>query len=148
MTFDYSDAWLLQAIKFSESEEQGATLTHVIKAADYIDHAILTYLEFSVGTKKLKSIGLIIEKDKRLQTTKQFKEWWTKKYEGKSRIVMLKVMAEIKNYLDKNFMTINEQMTEINTEFTESDFNNSVSEYQNLASEIIEKLTRTKKAKG
>ena len=62
MRFEYSDAWLLEAIKFSQNGDKGATLTDIIQAADYINHAIMTNSEFATGTRKLKSLGLIIEK--------------------------------------------------------------------------------------
>ena len=90
MKFEYSDAWLLEAIKLSENRDQGATLTDIIQAADSINIAIMTHTEFVTGTRKLKSIGLIIEQDKRFQTTNKFKEWWTTMYGQKSRFTHVK----------------------------------------------------------
>jgi hypothetical protein len=145
MKFEYSDAWLLEAIKLSENGDEGASLTDIVQTADYINHAILTYKEFTTGTKKLKSIGLITEKNKRLQTTEVFKEWWTKKYAGKSGIYILKALEEIEKYLDKTYGTGANQMTETATEFTETDFDKSTKEYLDMASEIIKKLTTKKK---
>jgi hypothetical protein len=144
MTFRYSDAWLLEAIKFSENGDKGSTLTDIVQAADNINHAILTNSEFTTGTRKLKSIGLIIEKDKRLRTTDKFKEWWTKKYEQKSRISALKAMEEIEKYLNKNFGTVEEPSTEIKTEITDADLNKATKDYLDLASATIEKLTKKK----
>jgi hypothetical protein len=145
MTFEYSDAWLLEAIKFSENGDKGATLTDIVQAADYINHAVLTNSEFATGTRKLKTIGLVIEKDKRLQTTDKFKEWWTKKYGQKNRISVLKAMEEIEKYLNKDFETIVEPSTKIRTEITEADFDKATKEYLELASATIEKLTKKKK---
>jgi hypothetical protein len=147
MTFEYSDAWLLQAIKFSENGDHGATLTDIIQAADYINHAIITNSEFATGTRKLKSIGLITEKDSRLQTTDKFNEWWTKKYGQKSRVSVLKSMDDIENYLNTNFGAAYEPTTEIQTEIADADLNKSTNEYLTVADEIIKKLT-TKKKKG
>lgn len=97
MKFKYSDAWLLEAIKLSEIGRKGTTLTDIIHSTDYINHAIITNSEFVTGTRKLKRLGLIIEKDKRLQTTDRFNEWWAKKYGQKSRFSLLKAMEEVKN---------------------------------------------------
>ena len=145
MTFEYSDAWLLEAIKLSENGDKGSTLTGIVQAADYINHAILTNSEFTTGTRKLKSIGLIIEKDKRLQTTDKFKEWWTKKYGQKSRISVLKAMEDIEKYLNGSFGTIEEPSTEIKTEITDADLDKATKEYLEMASATIEKVTKKKK---
>jgi len=47
MKFDFSDACLLQAIKFSESEGKGAALKEIIFTADYINDSIFSYSEIS-----------------------------------------------------------------------------------------------------
>lgn len=146
MTFEYSDALLLQAVKFSEQVEEGATLTDVVRAVDYINHAIMTYGEFATGTKKLKQIGLLDEQNKRLQTTKLFKDWWTKNHEGKKRIVILKSLEDVKKYLDKSYMTVEGQKNQM-TQFTELDFDEATNEYLRFAADIIEKLTTKKKPK-
>ena|SRR5882672_3179885 len=145
MTFEYSDAWLLQSIKLSENGDKGATLIDIIQAADYINHAILTNSEFTTGTKKLKSIGLITEKDKRLETTDKFNEWWTKRYGQKNRISVLKTLEEIEKYLNKNYGTI--EATELNTEITYADLNSATAEYHKLAQEVLSKMTKKKRDK-
>ena len=145
MKFELSDAWLLEAIKLSENGGKGATLTDIIQAADYINHAILTNSEFSTGTRKLKIVGLITKKNKRLQTTNKFNEWWTKKYRQKSRISVLKAMENIEKYLNRSFGTIEEPSTEIKTEITEADLDKATKEYLEMASATIEKVTKKKK---
>ncbi|UXE67247.1 MAG: hypothetical protein KA713_01180 [Chryseotalea sp. WA131a] len=145
MTFEYSDAWLLEAIKFSEKGDKGSTLTDIIQAADYINHSIMTNSEFVTGTTKLKRIGLIIEEDKRLRTTEKFNEWWTEKYGQKSKISVLKAMEEIEKYLNKNFGNVDESTTEIKTEITDADLDKSTKDYLAMADEIITKLTTKKK---
>jgi hypothetical protein len=115
MTFEYSDAWLLQAIQFSEQDDKGATLTDIVKTGDFTNRAIFSYSELTTGTRKLKSVGLITERDKRLFTTEKLREWWTKKFEGKRKIGIHKGMDEILKYLNKNYGTVDEQ--KIETEF-------------------------------
>ena len=148
MKFEYSDAWLLEAIKLSENRDQGATLTDIIQAADSINIAIMTHTEFVTGTRKLKSIGFIIEKDKRFQTTNKFNEWWTTKYGQKSRFSLLKAMEEIEKYLKTNFGTIEESTKALVTEITTADWNRATMEYHKLAEDLFTKLTKKKRGRG
>ena len=127
MTFEYSDAWLLQAIRLSEHDDKGATLTDIIKTGDFTNRAIFMYSELTTGTRKLKSIGLITERDKRLFTTDKLREWWTKKFEGKRKIGIHKGMDEILKYLNKTYGTVDEQIIE--TEITKQDLDKSAKEY-------------------
>ncbi len=145
MVFHYSDALLLEAIKLSQDKDKGATVTDIIKYADYINHAIMTYSEFITGTKKLKSIGLISERNKRLQTTDKFEVWWTKKYEGKSRFGLLKTLEEIKKYLNKDFGALENSWDKIKTRFNKSDLDKSTADYLNWANKILESMDKDKK---
>lgn len=144
MKFEFSDAWLLEAIKLSERGDEGATLTDIIRAADYINHSIMTKSEFVNSASRLKGIGLIIEKNKRFRTTDKFNEWWTQKYGQKGRFSILKAMEEIGKYLNKNFGAIEEPTKGITTEITNSDLDMATAEYQKLAEEAFGKLTRKK----
>jgi hypothetical protein len=144
MTFEYSDAWLLGAIKLSENWE-GASLMDIIQVADYINHAIMTNTEFSTGVKKLIAIGLVIEKDKRLQTTGKFKGWWSTKYGQRSRISLLKSIEEIAKYLNTNFGISEEPTTEIETEITDADFDKATKEYLKSSSATLEKFVKRQK---
>jgi len=147
MKFEYSDAWLLEAIKLSEIGDKGATLTNIILASDYINHAIMTNSEFVTGTKKLKKIGLIIEKDKKLKTTDKFNEWWTKTYGQKSRFGVLKAMEEIEKYLNKTYGTIDNSLKGISTEITDIDLDRATVEYHKLAQAELNKVIKDKKDK-
>lgn len=62
MTFTTPEAWLLEAIIFSERSDNGAALTDIIASADYINHAIMTFEEFDSSARKLLKSELIIEK--------------------------------------------------------------------------------------
>jgi len=146
MKFEYTDAWLLEAIKLSETRDQGATLTDIIQAADHINHAIMTNSEFANGTRKLKNLGLIIEKDKKLQTTDKFNEWWTKKYGLKSRFSVLKAMEEIEKYLNKNYGTIEDSTKRIDTEITDADLDRATAEHHKLAQVEFNKIIKKKKS--
>jgi len=145
MTFEYSDAWLLQAIRFSEQDDKGATLTDIVKTGDFTNRTIFSYSELTTGTRKLKSIGLITERDKRLFTTEKLREWWTKKFEGKRKIGIHKGMDEILKYLNKNYGTVDEQ--KIETEFTKQDLDKSVNEYNKWFWDTVNQTTPKKKVK-
>ncbi|MGC3946384.1 MAG: hypothetical protein QM762_18000 [Chryseolinea sp.] len=144
MRFEYSDAWLLQAIKLSENGDNGTTLIGIIQAADYINHAIITWREFSIGTKKLKSIGIVVEKNRRLQTTQSFNEWWTIKFGRKNRVYIMKATEEIERYLNSNFATADSTSIEITTEISHTDWDISISDYQKIANEITVNVTSKK----
>ena len=148
MTFEYSDSWLLQAIRLSEHDDKGATLIDIVKVADYTNRAIMTYSEFSTGVNKLKSIGLVTERNKRLLTTDHLKEWWTKKFDGKRKIGVHKGMDEILKYLNKTYGTVEKQMTKIGTEITDSDFDKATREYHKWFSDMENQTTTKKKVKG
>jgi len=147
MKFEYSDAWLLEAIKLAETGDKGATLTDIIQTADYINHAIMTNSEFTTGTRKLKNLGLIIEKDKKLKTTDKFNEWWTKKYGQKSRFSLLKAMEEIETYLNKNYGTIEDSTKGIDTEITNSDLDRATAGYHKLSQVEFNKIIKKKRDK-
>ncbi len=147
MKFEYSDAWLLEAIVLAETRDKGATLTDIIQAADFINHAIMTNSEFATGTRKLKNIGLIIERDKKLQTTDKFTEWWTKMYGQKSRFSVLTAMDEIEKYLNKNYGTIEDSTNGIDTEITDVDLDRAAAEYHKLAQVELNKIINKKKKK-
>jgi len=57
-----SDTWVLLATIYG-GREKGANLQAIISAADYINHAILTYEELDGGLARLRSEGFIEEQD-------------------------------------------------------------------------------------
>lgn len=57
-SFAASDAWILLAIVYA-SHRRAADLTRIIAAADFINHAILTYPELRNGLRRLQVVGLI-----------------------------------------------------------------------------------------
>jgi hypothetical protein len=146
MIFEYSDAWLLQAIRLSEQDDKGATLTDIVKTGDFTNRSIFSYSELTSGTRKLKSIGLITERDKRLFTTEKLREWWTKKFEGKRKIGIHKGMDETLKYLNKTYATAEEQITK--TEITKQDLDKSTREYSKLFWDEVKQLEKRKKVKS
>ncbi len=145
MTFDHSDALLLESIKLSQSDDDGASLLEIIKWFDYINHAIITYQEFVSGTEKLKSLGLVREQSKRLWTTDIFESWWAKKYGTKSRFGLLKAMEEIEKYLNGDFGKHQQKLDYGATNFTKDDFEQSKTEYLKRADEALKTLDKRQK---
>ena len=126
MTFNSSEAWLLEAIKLSEQENNGAALASIVATADYINHSILTFSEFDTGLKKLVSAGIVIIKDKQLHTSDEFKKWWNKKY-GTKRINLIKAMIDIEKYLNETYTAFDNQLSE--SLFMQNEFESVVVEY-------------------
>lgn len=140
MTFNSSDAWLLEAIKFSEGNN-GATLRDIIATADYINHAIMTYSEFDSGTKKLLTCGLINKQGKQLETTGKFRNWWKAKFKNQKRIRVLKTMEEIEKYLNRNFGIVEAQTNQDNP-FTNDDFDKAATDYLEFSQSTLDKITK------
>ena len=57
-----ADTWVLLAIIYGGGT-RGATLTDIISAGDYINHAILRYEELRDGLARLLAAGVIVERD-------------------------------------------------------------------------------------
>lgn len=60
--YKWSDAWILLAIVYASIEKE-ATLENVIKFADTIEHAILTFEELEGGLARLTMGSFIEEKE-------------------------------------------------------------------------------------
>ncbi len=57
-SFTNSDAWIMLALLFNQQPD-GASLRDLIAAADYINHAIVTYEELSGGLARLIRAGYV-----------------------------------------------------------------------------------------
>lgn len=75
--YEWSDAWLLQAIICSD-KEQGASLYDIISIGDALNHAIFTDEELESGFARLTEGGLIEERDERFFATTDAKEIYSK----------------------------------------------------------------------
>jgi hypothetical protein len=116
------------------SSETGADLKTIIAYIDYVDHSIISWAELFNGLNKLKSIGAINEKNKKIFLTKKFNAWWLKKYQTIRRFNVLKQVEEIDAYLDKTYSAIrdlhkNPEMSLIE----EDDFLQAIKEYKQLS---------------
>ena len=56
---NWADIWLLQAIHACRKGDQSPSIDEVIGAADFINHAIMTFEEFSGGLRRLERAGLL-----------------------------------------------------------------------------------------
>lgn len=92
------DAVILQCIAQNESSTRGASLESIIGFADYINHTVLTYNEFSSGINKLEGAELVSMKDNLFYTTALFKSWRKKKI--KKNVSVDKEYQEIKIFLN------------------------------------------------
>jgi hypothetical protein len=124
-TDNFKNALLLYSI-FTTQASEGSTIKSIVAYADYINHSIMTYTEFSSGIRYLLKNKLVKEVDKKLFADDQFAEWFMNEYENRKRIYLLKAVEKIQKYLNKlKIQTDNDAETEI----TEADFENGVEEY-------------------
>lgn len=137
MTFNYTDAWLLQAILHSEGQD-GASLAYIVAYADYANHAVITYEEFSVSLSKLMLAGIVSFDKPFLRTSEAFKEWRAEKYKGKKRFGILKEIDVFEKYLNKTFAGMTEGASTI--EIAREQFQQAVEEYIKIANKIISSL--------
>ncbi|MEQ8714618.1 MAG: hypothetical protein RIC80_16475 [Cyclobacteriaceae bacterium] len=129
MTFNFSDSWLLTSIRNAEESEYGATLKDVIAYADYSNHAIMNWEELRDGLLKLISLGLVIENNHKLVTTKKFKEWWYENFNSKKRIYVHKQIELVQTYMNKAFSSFETEGEKKSIKLTEDDYQNALREY-------------------
>jgi hypothetical protein len=102
MKFNSTDAWLLQSIYHSQGTGH-ASIKDVIAFADYVNHAVMTYHEFSTSLSKLTSVSLVSTESNHFKTTDAFEQWRRKKFKGKKSVQPLKELFEIEKYLNMTF---------------------------------------------
>jgi hypothetical protein len=123
---NYNSALLLYSI-FSTEDGEGSELKNIIAHIDYINHAIITFKEFTDGINYLLSNGLVEEKNKKYFTGKRYKEWYENEYKNKKRIYLEKVVEKTSKYLNTTLGDNN--IENIRTEINETYFENSINEY-------------------
>jgi hypothetical protein len=129
MTYNYNAAWLLQSVYNAEREGNGADLRDVISVADYINHAIVSYQEFSSGLELLLKLGLVSQNGMQLSTSDDFKKWWKKAMKDVKRPFPHKEGKEIQKYL----MELVQNFTgdrEVRIDISEELLNAAISSYK------------------
>ncbi len=91
--FTWSDAWLLLAIAMA-CGETGASLSAVIAAGDFIDHAIFTGPEVRRGIAKLVHVGHIKVVEGRFQLADKAAEFWTSQKSSRKQVSALRAAFE------------------------------------------------------
>ncbi len=109
MKFNSTDAWLLQAI-FHSQDDGYASIKDIIAFADYVNHAVMTFEEFSTSLPKLMSVSLVTIDSDHLRTTAAFEQWRSKKFKGKKSVQPLKELFEIEKYLNETFAELHGQI--------------------------------------
>ncbi|WP_276497964.1 hypothetical protein [Pontibacter litorisediminis] len=66
LTWDITDAKLLEALLLASGEEGGAPLPEVLLMADAVDGTVLTHAEVEQGLEKLMSVGYVTIKKNKL----------------------------------------------------------------------------------
>ena len=121
MEFDYYDSCLLTAVCMTAGTEKGADLEAIISYIDHVDHSIIAWKEVSSGLIKLKHIGAVMIKDKKVFLSGKFDAWWPGYYQNKRRLSDLKLIDEVSGYLDKTFASSPDPHHDEKIEITEKD---------------------------
>ena len=74
--FLHSDSWLLIAVIYASQDARAATLTDIIAAADYINHAIITRGELETGITRLVGAGYLKQTVDGLAPSDPVKSFW------------------------------------------------------------------------
>ncbi len=82
----WTDIWLLQAIYVcerqviydSEKSDRPPSVENIIAAADYINHAVMTFEEFGGGLRNLKQAGLLQQIGQELKLARKATELFQK----------------------------------------------------------------------
>jgi hypothetical protein len=131
MNFQFSDTWLLHSILNTEKQNSGAEARDIIAFADYTNHAILTYEEFTDGIEKLSAAGLIVPVGKNYAASDSFKEWFKSKFNKKIRMNVQKEFTGIENYLSEKFPNGPSENNSLHfrSSFPNEEFRKVISEY-------------------
>ncbi len=127
MEESFSSAWLMYSIFHSENEDNYSKLTDLIAVADYSNHAIMTYSEFSEGLRILNRLGFVSSKEDKLFVSDLFKDYWTSKFSKKKRLYVHMEISEINKHISKLKSSMGEK-----ADFSissESDFDKAVKDY-------------------
>ena len=94
--YQWSDAWILLAIIYAGKEE-AATLSEVVGAADYIQHAIVTFQELEGALARLTKNQLIIDNDGRYSPSGKIITFY--KSTTKPRRPVLKEQGDVQRFI-------------------------------------------------
>ncbi len=131
MNFDFTDAWILHSIHYTESFDSGADLISIISYADYINHAIITFSELEQALQKLISAGIVQQENKFLSVTETYRQWWENKFAGKGNLFVEEILSEVELYLKKFYKDKADPEAAISLNISENDFRDAVSNYLN-----------------
>jgi hypothetical protein len=74
--FLHSDGWLLLSVIYAAQAATSATLTDIIAAADYINHAIITRGELETGFSRLIAAGYVKQCPDGFCVSEAVKSFW------------------------------------------------------------------------
>ena len=138
MEFDFNDAWILNSITNTETENDGAQLIDIIAYCDYSNHSIITISEINNSLDKLVFVNIILIQNNKFSINNgNYKDWW-KKYSEKKRIYIFKAVEETLKFLNKSFPEIVYRKS--NLKVSESDYYLALEIYRQKALEIITRM--------
>jgi hypothetical protein len=124
MEFSKTHSLVIQSVFHSEKGEEGARLLDIIGYVDYVNHAILTYQEFTESVEYAKACGLVVINYGKLKTTDTFKNW---KNGLPKKLSVTKESTELLSFL--NHKCKKPEALTNTPDFSEEEFNKAVKEY-------------------
>lgn len=97
--FSGSDPWVMLALLIGESQD-GASLRNIIAAADYINHAVLTYEELAGSLAHLMRAGYVEKQAGQFRATPVIRSFYTRT--TKPRRSIWKDWQDVEHFLQTN----------------------------------------------
>ncbi len=143
--YQWSDAWILLATVYS-ARGQPAVLPEVIAAADYIQHAIVTYEEMEGALARLTAGGLIVDISGKLAPSQETINFYNTL--GTARRPVLEEERDIERFLNASSWNPSVKPNEANRgvsypSLSQERYNEAVQEYLSR----FPKLTGVKRKK-
>lgn len=73
------DTWILVALLHATEKQSSASLSELIKAADAVNHAIITHGELETGLSRLVTLGHVTFGPSGFAPSSQIREFWNTK---------------------------------------------------------------------
>ena len=140
----WSDAWILLATVYAAGKES-ASLDEVIGAADYIQHAIVTFEEMEGALDRLTTGDFIVFSNGRLSPSQKTLEYYESISKQKRRV--LDEQQNIEDFIGAQRWQPGDDPTQANKgasfpDLDRSEFDAAIQAYISKAEKIIERIMK------
>ena len=125
MTSKSNDAWVLVGIFHSEDQTKMANLRSIIAYCDYVNHAVISFDEFSSAIKNLLAADVISLEENCFSVTDFFRQWYTQTFRNARSISSIKELNQIEKFLS----TLTYSDGNVKIHLSKEDFEKALQEY-------------------